>query len=138
MKVLDIFGRPTSKSLSKYLISWNGPSLSKVQFATKQFLYPYWKFNTVTEEFKIPSCLLSCDLLNWTKMISIEVDGGAHDKYNPFFHNGNRSEFLASIKRDDKKDKWLEKSGFKVARIPEKEVKLLSPKYFLEKFDIEL
>lgn len=138
MKILDIFGRPLSKSLSKHLIDWDGKSLSKIQFATKKFLEPFWRFDTVTEEFMIPSSKLSCDILNWSKMISIEVDGAAHDKYNPFFHNGRRTEFLASIKRDEKKDKWLELSGFKTARIPEKEIKLLSKEYFLEKFDIEL
>jgi hypothetical protein len=137
LKILDIFGREVKHSLSKYLVDWEGKSLSKVQWQTKQFLKPFWQRDVVTEEYKIKSSLLSCDLLNWSKKIAVEIDGNQHLRFNDFFHK-DRAAFLASVKRDEKKDLWLEKMGFASVRIHEKEVKLLTKEWFLEKFGVEL
>lgn len=137
MKMLNIYGREINKSITKYLIKWDGKSLSKVQFAAKQFFHHYWKYDIVTEEFRIPSSRFSCDFLNWSKRIACEIDGNFHTRYSKF-HHGNRFGFLKSIKRDSLKDAWLEKSGFKIMRIGEDEVKLLSPKWIKSNFDIDL
>lgn len=137
MKMLNINGREVNKSISKYLVKWEGKSLSKVQFAAKQFLKPFWKFDLVTEEQTIPGSRLSCDFLNWSKKISWEIDGNFHQNYSTLHHK-NRMGFLKSIKRDTSKDEWLEKMKFTCLRIGEDDVKLLSIKWLKETYDFDL
>ncbi len=137
MKITDLLGREKSISLTKYLIDWDSDSLSKVQKATKIFLKNFWVNDLVTEEFTIPGSRLSCDFLNWSKLISIEVDGRFHDSFSKFHHK-NRLGFLASSKRDMKKDQWLEANGFLCVRIPEGQVKNLTSEWFLATYGVSL
>ena len=69
----------------KYLIDWDGKSLSKVQFKTKKFLEKFWLTHVVFEE----------------------VHGAQHTKYVPFFH-GRRSNFVKQLSRDQQKIDFCE------------------------------
>lgn len=138
MKIKDIYGRDKNISLNKYLIKWDKPACSKFQTNIQNFLYIYWKNHIVTVEFRIPSSLLRCDIINWSKKIAIEADGGLHDKFSKHFH-GTRSRFLNSFRRDIAKYKWIEEiMEFKLIRIIPKEVPLLSRQWFIDKHEIDI
>jgi hypothetical protein len=135
--MFNINGREVNRSLSKYLIDWEGKSLSNVQFLAKRFFYKFWCYDVVTEEFRIPNSRLSCDFLNWSKRYACEIDGNFHNKFSSYHHK-NRMGFLGSIKRDSAKDDWLTKNRFVKMRIGEDDVKNLSPKWIKDNFDIDL
>ena len=74
MRFKTLTGRTRSvANAKKYLISWNGKSRSKIQFATKQFLQKYWKHHIVFEEFPVAGTKLTLDFYNATKKIAVEV-----------------------------------------------------------------
>ena len=104
MKFKTIHGSVRSvKKPQKYLINWDGKSLSDFQFSVKSFLKPFWGSHIVFEEFPIAGTRLSLDFFNASKNIAIEVQGAQHTKYTPFFHGNNKSNFISQLKRD--KDK---------------------------------
>jgi hypothetical protein len=136
MRLLNINGKLVNKNVRKNLIDWQGKSRSKLQFKFKQFFYPYWKNNIVYEEFPVYGTMLKVDILNATKRIAIEIQGDQHESFNKFFHGNSRLKYLQSIKRDVKKEKWLEINGFKFLELYENDLKILSPRYIEEKFNI--
>jgi len=136
MRLLNINGKLVNKNVRKNLIVWEGKSRSKLQFKFKQFFYPYWKSNIVYEEFPVYGTMLKVDILNATKRIAIEIQGDQHESFNKFFHGNSRLKYLQSIKRDVKKEKWLEINGFKFLELYENDLKILSPQYIEEKFNI--
>lgn len=139
MRLKNINGREVSVSTAKYAIKWEGKSRSKVQRATKMFLKPYWQCCLVCEEFPVVGTRQTVDIINFNYKIAIEVQGKQHDTYNKFFHGKNtRTEWLSSIKRDNKKALWLERNGFVLCEIYEWEVKDLTPEFFLQKFNVVL
>lgn len=138
MKLLNIYGRAVSQNVSRYLIDWDAPSLSKIQFKTKQFLKNYWKNHTVYEEFPVYGSRLKVDILNATRKIAVEVHGPQHSSYSKFFHGESRLNYLKSIKRDVQKEKWLEQNGFFLVEVYDHEVDILCEKFFREKFNIVL
>lgn len=138
MRLFDVQGRLVTKNVARYAINWNGKSRSNVQFLTKRFLFPYWQAHIVFEEFPVFGSLLKVDILNMTMKIAIEVNGNQHEKYNPFFHRGNPANYLKGFKNDNKKSLWLERNGFQIVEIYEKEVPLLTRAFFQEKFNITL
>lgn len=138
MKLLNVYGKPVSKNVAKFKIDWDAPSLSKIQFKTKQFLKNYWKNHVVYEEFPVYGSLLKVDLLNATRKIAVEVHGPQHSAFSKFFHNESRLNYLKSIKRDVQKENWLETNGFFLVEIYHDEVDILSEKFFKEKFNITL
>jgi very-short-patch-repair endonuclease len=70
-------------------------------------------------------------------MYAVESDGGFHNTFSKFHHK-NRLGFLNSIKRDEKKEKWLVGLGFCVIRIREKDLKYLSLEWLKEKYEIDI
>ena len=138
MRLLDTKGRLVTQSIGRFAMDWDKKSRSNVQFAVKQFLRPYWGAHIVFEEFPVFGTRLKVDILNLTMKIAVEVHGGQHEKFNPFFHKGNPANFLKGFKNDTKKLDWLVLNGFKVVEIYEKEVPSLTRSFFLEKFDITL
>ena len=133
MRLLNVNGTLVNKNVSKYLVNWNGKCRSKLQFKFKQFFYPYWKNHIVYEEFPVYGSMLKVDLLNATKKIAVEIQGNQHESFNKFFHDNSRLKYLQSIKRDVKKEKWLETNGFKFLELYEDDLKNLSPQYIEEK-----
>ena len=110
----------TSKRVKKpknYLVKWGGQSRSKLQFSVKQFIKPYWDMDIVFEEFPIAGTRMSFDFYNSNKDIAIEVQGGQHLKYTPFFHGKSKSSFLSQIRRDNDKQKFCEINSIKLVEI---------------------
>lgn len=138
MRLYSLNGKLANKNVSRYLIDWNKPSRSKIQFNVKKFFEQYWKSHIVYEEFPVYGSLMKVDLLNATKRIAVEVNGDQHESFNEFFHANSRMNYLQSIKRDCKKAQWLEKNNFKFIELYEKDLKTLSPNFFLENFDINI
>ena len=96
----------SKKRLSKpknYIVQWDKPSRSKRQYAVKQFLKQYWEDDFVFEEFPMVGTKLSFDFYNSSKNVMIEVQGGQHLKYTPFFHGKAKSQFVSQIRRDNDK-----------------------------------
>jgi hypothetical protein len=136
MRLLNVNGTLVNKNVRKYLINWEGKSRSKLQYKFKQFFYPYWKNHIVYEEFPVYGTMLKVDLLNATKKIAVEIQGDQHESFNKFFHDNSRFKYLQSIKRDVKKEKWLEMNEFKFLQVYESDLKTLSPQYIEEKCGI--
>jgi len=136
MRLLNVNGTLVNKNVRKYLIDWQGKSRSKLQYNFKQFFYPYWKNHIVYEEFPVYGSMLKVDFLNATKKIAIEIQGDQHESFNKFFHNDSRLKYLQSIKRDVKKEKWLELNKFKFLELYENDLKNLSPEYIEQKCNI--
>ena len=137
MNTINIFGKPCKINEKKYLVKWDIKKASKLQFAAKQFFYPFWRDHTVLEEFRIPSSLLRIDLLNLTKKIVVEIHGRQHTDYVKHFH-GNREGYRAAWLKDIEKEDWISKAGFKFVEVFEKDVPLLSRKFFMDKYDIDI
>tara|TARA_Y100001973_G_C5144832_1_gene304865 strand:- start:525 stop:941 length:417 start_codon:yes stop_codon:yes gene_type:complete len=138
MRLYNIYGKLSNKSVGRYRIDWDGKSRSKAQFKVKQFLKKYWSTHVVFEEFPVYGSKMHVDILNATLKVAIEVNGAQHDKFVPFFHKNSRSNYLRSIKRDHKKYNWLEKNEFKVVEILDTEADKLSKSFFEDKFDVIL
>jgi hypothetical protein len=136
MRLLNVNGTLVNKNVRKYLINWEGKSRSKLQYKFKRFFYPYWKDHIVYEEFPVYGSMLKVDLLNATKKIAVEIQGDQHESFNKFFHDNSRLKYLQSIKRDVKKEKWLEMNEFKFLQVYESDLKTLSPQYIEEKCGI--
>jgi len=129
MRLYNIQGRLQARKVSKYLIKWNKKSRSKIQFKVKQFLKKYWENQIVYEEFPVYGSRMTVDIVNATKKIAIEVQGRQHKEFNKFFHK-TRGNYLESIKRDYIKREWLEKNGFVLIEVEEKEINKLSKTFF--------
>jgi hypothetical protein len=138
MRLYNVYGKLQSKQVTKFLVDWDKPCRSKVQFKTKQFLKAFWQNQVVYEEFPVYGTKMKVDILNATKKIAIEVQGRQHTSFNKFFHNNSRLKYLESIKRDAQKAEWLESNGYTLIEIHEKEVKSLDKEFFLKKFKIAL
>lgn len=137
MTLYNIKGKLVKKPVEKYRINWDKNSRSNIQYATKQFLKPYWIGHVVYEEFPVFGTKLKVDIINFTRKIAIEVQGDQHYKFNKFFH-GNRNNFLGSILRDSSKLEWFQLNGITLIEILQDEVDLLSHDFFLSKFNINL
>ena len=73
MRLYNVYGKPQSKQVTKFLVDWDKPCRSKVQFKTKQFLKAFWQNQVVYEEFPVYGTKMKVDILNATKKIAIEV-----------------------------------------------------------------
>jgi hypothetical protein len=110
----------SQKRLSKprrYLINWRTKSRSKIQFEAKKFLKTYWLHDVVFEEFPVAGTKMTLDFYNATHKIAVEVQGGQHLKYTPYFHGKSKSNFLGQIRRDHEKQKFCEINNMKLVEI---------------------
>ncbi|MEN9445992.1 MAG: hypothetical protein RL728_504 [Bacteroidota bacterium] len=137
MKFKNIFGREVNKNINKFLVKWDDPCKSKVQFKVKRFFFNFWKTHVVVEEFPVFGTRMKCDLINFTKKIAVETHGLQHEKFVKHFHK-TRTGFKNSVKRDFQKHEWLELNGFKVIEIFENEFEFLSEEWLEEKFSLTL
>lgn len=137
MLLLDIKGKSRKIYLSKYRVDWNIKRASEPQFRTKTFLKEFWLGDAVCEEFVIPGSRLRIDIINFSKMIAVEVSGQQHESFSKFFHK-NRVGFIKSIKRDFQKIKWLEMNNIKLIELYDYETINLNKNEIEKKFDIEL
>lgn len=100
-----------------YLVDWDTPSKSKLQFNVKQHLKDYWKYNVVFEEFPVAGTKLSLDFYNATKKIAIEVQGAQHRKYVPHFHGKNKINYMDQLRRDKQKADFCKINDLKLIEI---------------------
>lgn len=121
--------------INKYLIDWDAPSKSKFQKSVKDFLKTYWSRQVVFEEFPVAGTRMTFDFYNANQKIAIEVQGGQHTKYVPFFHGNYKSNYLMQLKRDNQKHEFCELNEIHLGEIFEKD-KL--SKSFFKKIDIIL
>lgn len=136
MRFRTLFGAVrTVKKAKNYLIDWDGPSRSKIQFQTKQFLRDYWGNHIVFEEFPVAGTKLSLDFYNANKKIAVEVQGKQHIKYVPFFHGKNKINYLNQLKRDQDKFKFCEINDIQLVEVYESDA--LNEKLF-ENFGVRL
>tara|TARA_R110000751_G_scaffold26876_4_gene71436 strand:- start:404 stop:820 length:417 start_codon:yes stop_codon:yes gene_type:complete len=138
MRLLNTYGRLERRNVNKYLIKWDDPSRSKIQFEVKQFLKKYWQSCVVYEEFPVYGTRMKVDILNATKKVAVEVNGAQHSNYNKFFHANSRVNYLKSINRDFKKLEWLEQNSYNLLEINYDEIGLLSKEFFKKKFKVAL
>ena len=138
MRLFNTYGRLDRRNVNKYLIKWDKPSRSKIQFEVKQFLKRYWQPCVVYEEFPVYGSRMKVDILNATKKLAVEVNGAQHSNYNKFFHGNSRIKYLNSIKRDFKKLEWLEKNDYYLVEINYDEIDFLSVDFFKKKFNLVL
>ena len=101
----------------KYLIDWDEPSKSKIQFKTKQFIKSYWENHVVFEEFPVAGTRLSLDFYNATKGIAVEVQGAQHRKYVKFFHGGHKSNYIDQLRRDKQKLEFCRINDIKLMEV---------------------
>jgi len=78
---------------------------------------------------------MSFDFYNANKKIAVEVQGGQHTKYVPFFHGGYKNNYLMQLKRDNEKCDFCELNDIQLVEIYEND-KL--SKSFFKKLDILL
>lgn len=117
MKFLTLYGKEKPlRNPHKYKIKWNSNSLSKFQREVKRYLYKYWRYDDVYEEFRVAGTQMSLDFYNHTKKIAIEVQGAQHIKYVKHFHK-SRANFLRQIKRDTKKMDFCEINNIELIEI---------------------
>ena len=136
MKFKTLTGSVRSVSkIKKHLIDWDKKSRSKFQFKVKAFLEPYWSRHVVFEEFPVVGTKMSLDFFNANKKIAIEVQGGQHTKYVPFFHGGHKVNYLSQLERDHNKLKFCDLNNITLVEIYEKDV--LSEELF-EKYEVIL
>ena len=121
--------------IQKYNIDWESGSKSKFQKRVKDFLKDYWSRHVVFEEFPVAGTRMTFDFYNANEKIAIEVQGGQHTKYVPFFHGNYKNNYLMQLKRDHQKHDFCELNNIKLVEIYEKD-KL--SKDFFKKLDILL
>lgn len=137
MRLFNIRGKLVKKNVARYIIDWDGPSKSQIQFRVKQFLKPFWLGQICYEEFPVYGTLLKVDLLNATQRIAVEVQGPQHSKFH-YFHANEPFNYLEAIKNDTKKLAWLQRNEFQFVEINFDEIDSLSVEFFKAQFNIAL
>ena len=128
MKFLTLYGKEKPlRNPHKYKIKWNGKCRSKFQAEVRKYLYKYWRYDAVYEEFKVAGTQLTLDFYNHTQKIAIDVKGAQHLQFVKHFHK-TTANFLRQIRRDDKKMDFCEINNIQLLQIyPNDE---LSEEYF--------
>lgn len=117
MKFFKPNGSVANKDVTKYLVKWGKKSRSKYQKDVKEFLKSYWLRHVVYEEFPVVGTRMTLDFVNLTLRLALEVQGEQHQEYNPFFHNGQKSNFFDQVGRDVEKRKWCELNNLRLVEI---------------------
>ena len=79
--------------------------------------------------------LLTIDFYNATKKIAVEVQGGQHRRYVPFFHNNYKNNYIDQLRRDKDKREFCEIND--IALIEVYDTDKISKRLF-KKYNIEL
>ncbi len=127
-----------SLSYKKYAIDWQTDGASKIEVKFRDLIFPFWKNRIVLFQPRIPGSLLRLDFLCVNNRICVEIDGEQHGSFNKHFHNNSRNTYLASIKRDLGKEKWLESNNIRLVRLNKEDLDNFSIKYVEDKTGISL
>lgn len=122
------------KDSYKYLIDWDGDSLSLFQKNIKLRLKPFWKNDLVFEELPVVGTKLRIDFYNQSRKIALEVSGHQHYTLSKHFHSGTK-DFLKQIIRDEKKKSFCDINNIELIEIYEYEAKEISDA-FLKKINL--
>ncbi len=122
----------------KYLIDWENDGGSKLEVSFRDLIYPYWKFQLILYQFRIPGSLLRFDFFNLNKKLIVEIDGSQHDKFNKHFHNNSRHNYLNAIKRDLQKEEWCEQNNIKMLRLNQEDLYNFSIPYIEKNYNINI
>jgi hypothetical protein len=71
----------------------------------------------VFEEFPVAGTKMTLDFYNASQKIAVEVQGGQHLKYTPYFHGKAKSNFLGQIRRDNDKQKFCELNNISLVEV---------------------
>lgn len=110
----------------RYLIDWEGPSLSNFQKSVKEFFSFYWEGERVGEEVTLPYTRLRVDIVNFTRKIAVECNGKFHAEHTSYFQK-TKEDFHWQVTKDVQKEMLLELNGFRVIEIYEKNMPLTEP-----------
>ncbi len=119
MRMFDIDGNSVSANVKESRFPMKSVSRSSLQGETGKALRVQFPFDIILEDFTIPGCKLSVDFFLPKRKIVVEVQGGQHDQFTPFFH-GDKSTSTAYMDqniRDTKKQNWAEMNGFDFVEI---------------------
>lgn len=125
-------GKVRPLSVKRFLINYDSPSLSLFQSSVKKFFQPFWSEDVVCEEVILPDTKLRVDIMNFTKKVAIEVNGLFHVQYSPHFQK-TEEDFEKQVFRDVYKEHLLQKNGFEVLEIYEKNMPL-TPEWITKTF----
>lgn len=120
MKFIRLNGSIARKNVTPYRIDWESESRSKIQTQVKQALQTIWEGHVVYEEFPVVGTRMTLDIVNLTRKIAIEVQGGQHTKFTKFFHK-DALDFFEQIGRDDDKQKWCNLNSIRLVEIHQKD-----------------
>lgn len=124
--------------VNKYRIDWQNDGNSSLERRFRDLIYPFWKNHIVLFQLTIPGSLLKLDFLCLNKRLAVETNGSQHNKFNKFFHNNSRANYLKGIKNDLKKQKWLEDNNIQLLELEELDLDNFSPTYIFDKFGINI
>jgi len=89
---------------------------SKIQYSCGCLLRTRFPFDAILEEWFVPEEHLYIDFFLPNRKLAIEVDGGQHDKYTPFFH-GSPQGFAAAQARDSAKNYFCKINNITLIRV---------------------
>lgn len=123
MKFVSLQGREiTIKSPHEYRINWDGPSLSKFQFAVKQWLKKKWCGHIVFEELPVVGTKFTLDFFNSSARVAVEAQGAQHFEFSSLFHGKSKLAFSDQLRRDSLKEEYCDKNGIRLVEIYPKDV----------------
>lgn len=118
MKFKTLKGKIRAVKTPDYAIEWDNPktSLSKFQFAVKQFLKSFWHKKICCEELPMAGSKNRFDLVNMTDKIVVECDGEGHSDPSYYLHS-SPLDYLKQLQRDAAKNEWCKLNGFTMCRV---------------------
>jgi len=134
-------GRLKEINIAAYRVDFDGEQGSDFAAEVLDLLYPYWKYDIVTQELPVAGTRLRYDYVNHSKRIACECDGVQHDDPLAYHNRGSKAVWLAQIKRDDLKNRMAAAQGWTMVRIKPDDMPKLRKDikgWFLEMFDITL
>ena len=117
----------------KYRIDWKKPAKSKIAQEVQNYLKNNVRHYVLFAEYPVWGTRLKIDYLCSTIKIAIEVHGKQHESFVKFFHK-TRMKYLSQIKRDVRKEKFLNENGYKLIVIYEEDLPL-NQKFFLDTYE---
>lgn len=136
MEFTSLSGKKLDVKISKYYINWDEKSLSKFQYAVKQFLKPFWYNDLCFEEFKVAGSNMRIDIFNLSKRIAVECQGEQHEDPKSFFH-ANYESYRKQLKRDVEKERFCVLNKIQLVEIYELDLPL-TKEFFKDKYKITL
>ena len=137
MKWKTLKGRVKEIPTGSYRVDWDGEQGSQFSADILDWLFPYWKADTVLAEFPVAGTKSRFDYVNLSRHVILECDGAQHSSFNKHWHKGSRANYLSQIKRDLEKDEIARLNGFKMVRINPEDLPL-TKEWFLKTYDITL